>query len=75
MSKSPDTPPCAKVTISLHQLFVEIEHESSYPDQMTDLGNRALDLFKAVLDHCALVGMDIRAVDPFVFDGDDEDDD
>jgi hypothetical protein len=75
MSKTPETPPSGKITISLHQLFVEVEHEASYPDQMTDLSNRVLELFKAALNHCKETGMDIRSTDPFIFDGDDEDED
>lgn len=75
MAKTPDNPPSGKIVISLHQLFVEIEHEASYPDQMTDLSNRVLDLFKAALDHCKEVGMDIRSTDPFIYDGDDDDED
>jgi hypothetical protein len=74
MSKIPDTPPSGKIAISLHQLWIEVEHESSYPDQLTDLSNRALELFKAALDHCKEVGIDIRAVDPFIFDGDEDED-
>jgi hypothetical protein len=27
------------------------------------------------LDHCKEVGMDIRSTDPFIFDGDDDDED
>lgn len=75
MSKTPDTPPSGKIVISLHQLWVEVEHESSYPDQLTDLSNRALELFKSALNHCKETGMDIRSTDPFIFDGDDEDED
>lgn len=75
MSKNPEIVPSGKIVISLHQLFVEVEHEASYPDQMTDLSNRVLELFKAALDHCKEVGMDIRSTDPFIFDGDDDDDD
>ncbi len=75
MSKTPDTPPSGKIVISLHQLWVEVEHESSYPDQLSDLSNRALELFKAALNHCKEVGMDIRANDPYIFDGDDDDED
>lgn len=73
MAKTPDNPPSGKIVISLHQLWVEIEHEASYPDQMTDLSNRVLELFKAALNHCKEVGMDIREADQFIFDGDDED--
>jgi hypothetical protein len=73
MPNTPDTPPGGKITISLHQLWVEVEHESSYPDQLNDLSNRALDLFVTALNHCKDVGMDIRAVDPYVFEDDDED--
>jgi len=75
MSKTPDTPPSGKIVISLHQLWVEVEHESSYPDQLTDLSNRALDLFVAALNHCKETGMDIRSTDPYIFDGEDEDED
>jgi|688.fasta_scaffold628403_2 hypothetical protein len=75
MSKTPDTPPSGKIVISLHQLWVEVEHESSYPDQLSDLSNRALELFKAALNHCKEVGMDIRANDPYIFDGDEDDED
>lgn len=75
MAKTPDNPPSGKIVISLHQLFVEVEHESSYPDQLTDLSNRALDLFVAALNHCKEVGMDIRSTDPFIYDGDDDDED
>ena len=75
MAKTPDTPPSGKIVISLHQLWVEVEHEASYPDQMTDLSNRALELFKAALNHCKEVGMDIRDSDQFIFDGDDDDED
>ena len=74
MSKTPDTPPSGKIVISLHQLWVEVEHESSYPDQLTDLSNRALDLFVAALNHCKETGMDIRSQDPFIYDSEDEDD-
>ena len=75
MSKTPDTPPSGKIVISLHQLWIEVEHESSYPDQLNDLSNRALELFRSALQHCKEVGMDIRESDPFIFDGDDEDED
>ena len=74
MSKTPDTPPSGRIVISLHQLWVEVEHESSYPDQLTDLSNRALDLFVAALNHCKETGMDIRSQDPFIYDSEDEDD-
>jgi len=75
MSKTPDTPPSGKIVISLHQLWVEVEHESSYPDQLSDLSNRALELFKSALSHCKETGMDIRSTDPFIYDGEDEEDD
>jgi len=75
MSKTPDTPPSGKIVISLHQLFVEVEHESSYPDQLSDLSNRALELFISALSHCKETGMDIRSTDPFIYDGEDEEDD
>jgi hypothetical protein len=72
MSKTPETPPSGKITISLHQLWVEVEHEASYPDQISDLSNRALELFKFALNHCKEVGIDIREVDPYVFEDEDD---
>ena len=75
MSETPTTQPGGRIVISLHQLWIEVEHESSYPDQLTDLSNRALFLLSAALNHCKEVGMDIRDVDPYIFDGEDDDED
>jgi hypothetical protein len=53
---------------------VEIEHTASYPDQMTDIGNRAIEIFARVMQLAKDSGMDIRNFD-FADFGDDEDDD
>lgn len=74
MAQNPSEPPKGKVVISLHQLWVEVEHESSYPDQLSDLSNRAMELFVSALHHCKEMSMDIRDTDAFIFDGDDEED-
>jgi hypothetical protein len=66
--------PKGKITISLHQLFVEIEHTASYPDQISDMGNRAIDIFSRVMQLAKDSGMDIRSFEMADF-GDDEDDD
>jgi hypothetical protein len=65
--------PKGKITLSLHQLWIEIEHEALYPDQITDMSSRAFELFVSALNHCKEVGMDIRNFDFAEFD-DDEDD-
>ena len=66
--------PKGKITISLHQLFVEIEHTATYPDQMTDIGNRAIEIFSRVIQLAKESGVDIRTFD-FADFGDDEDND
>jgi hypothetical protein len=60
MSQS-QNPPKGKVTISLHRLYVEVEHEANYPDQLTDISNRAYDIFVQVMDAAKVSGLDIRA--------------
>ena len=65
--------PKAKVVLSLHQLYVEIEHEASYPDQISDLGSRALTLFVQALTMAKESGMDIRNFDFAEFEDDEED--
>jgi hypothetical protein len=61
MANEPILPPVARVVLSLHNLYVEIEHEGSYPDQLSDLGNRAFELFTSAMQHAKDLGMDIRA--------------
>jgi hypothetical protein len=66
--------PKGKITISLHQLWIEVEHTATYPDQISDMGNRAIDIFSRVMQLAKESGMDIRSFD-FADFGDDEDDD
>lgn len=61
MSNQPQLPPVARVVLSLHNLYVEIEHEASYPDHLTDLGNRTFELFVSAMNHAKDLGMDIRS--------------
>lgn len=69
------TIPKGKIVISLHQLYVEVAHEASYPDQMHDMSSRALQLFTTALTIAKESGMDIRDFDFQDFEDDDEDDD
>jgi len=40
---------------------------------MNDLANRALELFANTLIHCKQMNMDIRDIDPFIYDNEDDD--
>jgi hypothetical protein len=78
MNKPPINPPVGRVVISLHRLYVEIEQEASYPDQLTDLTNRAKELLATSIIVAREQGIDIRSedfCDCEVDAGDDEDDD
>ena len=74
MPQIPSSPPKAKVVIGLHQLYIEVEHHSSYPDQMTDLSNRAFELFEAVLEKAKEAECDIRDFSYAEWDTDEEED-
>jgi hypothetical protein len=52
--------PRAKISLSLHQLVVEVEHETVYPDQLTDMANRAFSLFHSALQSAQEQQIDIR---------------
>ena len=49
----------ARVTINLYNLWVEIEHETAYPDQITDMSSRCLELFNAAIITCKEMKLDI----------------
>jgi hypothetical protein len=68
------TIPKGKIVISLHQLYVEVAHEATYPDQLHDMSARALQLFTTALTIAKESNMDIRDFDFQEFE-DDEDDD
>jgi hypothetical protein len=71
--KIPQNPhPNARVVLSLHQLYVEIEHEAIYPDQITDMSSRAYDLFVNALRSAKEAGMDIRKTPDYDFDEDED---
>jgi hypothetical protein len=63
MSHPPVNPPVGRVVISLHRLYVEIEQEASYPDQLTDLTNRAKELLATSMIIAKEQGIDIRSED------------
>jgi hypothetical protein len=63
----------ARVVIALHELVIEIEQDSAYPDQMTDMSNRALMLFMASLTAAKESGIDITEYGGLEYDGPEED--
>lgn len=65
----------AKVSIGLHQMYVEVESIASYPDQLDDLSRRAFELFDSMLIRAKEHGVDIRALEFIEIDSDDEDED
>lgn len=58
-----------RVHISLYNLIIEIEQDKAYPDQLSDMSNRALMLFMSAIQTCKEAGLDIRN-----FDFEEEDD-
>ena len=58
--------------MSLHSLYVEIEHEAIYPDQITDMASRTYDLFVNALMASKEAGMDIRKTPDFDWDEDED---
>ncbi|NDB58600.1 hypothetical protein EB001_09155 [bacterium] len=50
----------ARVTINLYNLWVEIEQENTYPDQITDMTNRCLLLFQSATLTCKEMKIDIK---------------
>ena len=68
-----NTLPKGKIVISLHNLYIEIEHEATYPDQMTDLSSRAMTLFTTAMAIAKESCMDIRDFNYAEFDSEDED--
>lgn len=65
----------AKISIGLHQMYVEVESTAAYPDQLDDLSRRAFELYDSMLIRAKEQGVDIRALEFIEIDGDDEDDD
>jgi hypothetical protein len=67
--------PKGKITLSLHGLYVEVEHHASYPDQLDDISNRAFDLFSGVLEKAKRENIDIYTsrLNEYEFDDEDED--
>ena len=73
---APQSPhPKGKITLSLHGLYVEVEHHASYPDQLDDISNRAFDLFVGLLEKAKKENIDIYTTRASDFEFDDEDED
>ena len=77
MANPPQVPqsphPNARVVLSLHTLYIEIEHEAIYPDQISDMASRAYDLYANALLGAKNAGIDIRVAPDYDFDIDEED--
>lgn len=67
--------PKGKITLSLHELYVEVEHSASYPDQLDDISNRAYELFVGILDKAKLENIDIYTFRASEYEDDDEEED
>ena len=66
----------SKVSINLYNLWVEIEDEHKYPDQVSDLSHRCLEMYKDALKYAKDNGIDITNADfDLLDDGFDEEDD
>ena len=63
----------ARVHISLYDLIVELEADNAYPDQMTDMANRTLNLFQNAVLTAKETGIDITEM--ALLDLDDDEDD
>ncbi len=62
----------ARVHVSLHNLIVEVESELAYPDQISDLANRAMIVFISAIQAAKESGVDITKVPYDDFDEDDD---
>ena len=63
----------ARVHISLYNLIVELETDTSYPDQLTDMANRTLNLFQNAVLTAKETGIDITEMALLELDEDDDD--
>ena len=63
----------ARVHISLYNLIVELEADNAYPDQMTDMANRTLNLFQNAVLTAKETGIDITEIALLELDEDDDD--
>lgn len=65
--------PLAKVVVNLGGLNIRIEQEATYPDQLTDMCNRAAILCGTAIAQAQQAGVNIMAA-TFVEYGDEDDD-
>ena len=64
----------ARVHISLFNLIVELEADNAYPDQMTDMANRTLNLFQNAVLTAKETGIDITDMALLELDEDEDED-
>ena len=62
----------AKVSISLYNLFVEIEDDTAYPDHISDISSRVLHLYQQAIEYAKNANVDITKLDFAEWEDDDE---
>ena len=73
IGESKESKMTARVHISLFNLIVELEADNAYPDQMTDMSNRTLNLFQNALLTAKETGIDITEIALLEIDEDEDD--
>jgi hypothetical protein len=73
IKESKESKMAARVHISLYNLIVELEADNAYPDQMTDMANRTLNLFQNAVLTAKETGIDITEMALLELDDDDDD--
>jgi hypothetical protein len=49
----------AKISINLYNLWIEVQSDTNYPDHISDISNRALNLFIEALEYAKKNNLDI----------------
>lgn len=55
-----DKPQGAEVHLSLYNLIIEVRQDGVYPDQINDMVNRAVTMFREAIQVCKEQQLDIR---------------
>lgn len=60
MAQTPTQFPITQVSIGIHEIFVEITTQTTYPDQLDDVSNRAYALMERIMQKAKEQDIDIR---------------
>ena len=68
--------PIARISISIHEVAVQVEYSGSYPDLLDDVTGRAHALLNSVLHQAKEMKIDIRSTELTDYDvvGDEDED-